>query len=219
MIPKLEKKLKGLESRYPQWKATLKAYLDGQREELDPDAMNQLMELIAEICDSVKQEKISEEEGAAIFGEEMAPGVRQMIHSRLRPFYDFSPIRTLEEKMLPQIKNILDTVWDQYVIRFNPELRLELPNPMTEEELHRAEQALEAIANFCVSRTFSYEGILGTVRQQLVLSDELSEFIARRIDRDYSELRLNYLVQRVNGIPAPLRVWSAGGAAASSPKT
>lgn len=104
----------------------------------------------------------------------------------------------IEKESLTQIKYMLDIIWEQYVIRFNPELKIEPFGNLKEEEISEIETTLEALAFFCVVRTFSYEGIVSALKYQLELSDELTEHIAKRIDRDYRELQINFLIKKMD---------------------
>ena len=59
---------------------------------------------------------------------------------------------------------------------------------------------LSALVDHCISRLLSFEGMVGVIIYQTGISTDIAEYIARRIERDSDELRMNYLIKTLSRI-------------------
>lgn len=191
MLNKIKKDLGLLEKNYPGW-------MEKRPEDGGGDWKADYLRIIADICTAIREGKLNRAEVLDLFDPRMRDEVEQLISGALRPYYAFEKIKSLEKDYLPQIKYMIDTMWEQYVIRFNPELSIEPVGDLTEAEIQEIACTLEAVAFSCVRKTFSYEGILGMLKHQISVCDELMEHIAKRIDRDYRELQFNFLISKLD---------------------
>lgn len=191
MLNKIKKDLELLEKSYPGW-------MEQKPESNEEGWRTDYLRLITDICAAIREDKLNKVDALELFDPKVRAGAEQLIYAALRPYYAFKKIQGLEKEHLPQIKYMLDTMWEQYVIRFNPELKIEPVGDLTEAEIREIECTLEALAFSCVRKTFSYEGILGMLKYQISVCDELLEHIAKRIDRDYRELQFNFLISKLD---------------------
>lgn len=198
MVTEIKGKLKALDAGHPGWREEVERYLDEQQDGFDQDIVNDFLGIIFDLCEAIKAGKIEEKAAIAAFDENLRAGVKRVIDLRLRAFHAFAPIRAAEREHMSQIKYMIDVMWEQYVIRYNPQLVIEPVGDMTNDEIEEIELTLGALSDYCVWKTFTYEGILQEIRDRLCISEELGIYIAKRIDRDYRTLQINFLVSRAH---------------------
>lgn len=201
MISSIKNGLEKLNQENPKWIDEVKKHPELWQENPEDDSeewVKIFSQIVLDICRVIRRGEASKEEILDLFDEKMKDNINSFLSASLRPYYAFQKIQKLEKESLTQIKYMLDIIWEQYVIRFNPELKIEPFGNLKEEEISEIETTLEALAFFCVVRTFSYEGIVSALKYQLELSDELTEHIAKRIDRDYRELQINFLIKKMD---------------------
>ena len=96
---------------------------------------------------------------------------------------------------------MIDEIWQHNTIRRNPGYVVEptksVKLDISEKEINEFILTLNAIVDHCISRLLNYEGMTSVIQIQMGISEELSEYIARKIDRAYDELRINYLIKRL----------------------
>ncbi|WP_251445817.1 hypothetical protein [Vermiculatibacterium agrestimuris] len=197
MLSKIENELKKIKEIDPNW-AGKAANLDFDSPELRKEKWGKrYFALLNQIQNGIKQGEIEKEAAIDLFDKKLQKQVDVHLQSLLRPYLAFAKIRELEKENLLQVKYMIDIIWEQYVLRFNPELTLDMPGDIAKEELTEIGQTLGAAAFTCVERNFSYEGILTLLKKNLMLSDGLTEYLAKKFDQDFKELRINYLIRKL----------------------
>ena len=103
-----------------------------------------------------------------------------------------------------QIQSLIDELWRQHVIRCNPVYSVKIEDyarlGITKEMAEEFSLTLSALVDHCISRLLSFEGMVGVIIYQTGISTDIAEYIARRIERDSDELRLNYLIKTLSRI-------------------
>ena len=165
-------------------------------EEVEP-VLASLSKFLAEAATEVRRGAIEETEIIKLFPQNLHPLIQKLLDSRLKVFHAFAPLCALYAESHFKAENLIDQIWQQYVIRFNPDRRIERPANMTDEDMSDLEGALDAFADFCIVRMFHYDAIVQRIKQTANLPDDLCAYVARKIDRDYQELRMNYIISRL----------------------
>ena len=96
--------------------------------------------------------------------------------------------------------NLIDLLWPQYIVKRNPAFKLDKSRysfHVSEEEIEEFVITLAAIVDHCISTLLNYEGMIYIIRRQTGLSEEMSSYIARKIERNYEELRINFIIKRL----------------------
>lgn len=144
------------------------------------------------------------EEAAALFGDEIRIETKEQIEIQLRPFFGCAPLRKKEEKYRKQIEQLIDEIWPEYIIRRNPEHEIDLKQyedlELSHGEMDEFIVTLCAVVDHCVSRILNYEGMVPVIQKTTGFSLELSSGIARKIDKENNELRINYIIKRLVGL-------------------
>lgn len=189
--------------QYPEWVQQLNQIAeysdDGIPEEMKP-ILTSLAKLLSVACTEIKHGAIEETEFFKFFPQKLHPFVQELIERRLRVFHAFAPLCALYGENHAKAENIIDQIWQQYVIRFNPYRKIERPNNMTDADMSNLENALNAFAEYCGIRMLHYDAIIRRIKQEAALPDGLCAYIARKVDKDYQEIRMNYIVSRLEDL-------------------
>lgn len=198
MMENILKMIEEMDQTLPEWRESVKNYYKKTSDEISDEHMEGYADLLNRICDEITSGTLDESDAIEVFHDEELKGyVQKTIFEKLRPFRAFAPIRKHEKENLSAIKYMFDVMWEQYVVRFNPKINIDPVDSITEDEIGEIMRTMDALADFCVSRTYSYEGILDEISTRFRISDELSEYLAKRIDRDYQKIQMNYLIRRI----------------------
>ena len=200
---KIRAAMKEFTQQYPDWVQQLNQIAEcsgnGIPEEMEP-IHTSLTQLLSVACTEIKRGAIEETEFFKFFPQELHPFVQKLIEPRLRVFHAFAPLCALYGENPAKAENIIDQIWQQFVIRFNPYRKIERPNSMTDADMSNLENALDAFAKYCGVRMFHYDAIIQRIKQVAALPDGLCAYIARKVDKDYQEIRMNYIVSRLENL-------------------
>lgn len=186
--------------QHPDWEQQLNQIMEdmdsGISKEVEPIIVS-LNEFLAEAATEVRCGAIDETEILKRFPQNLYSLVQNLLNSHLSVFHAFAPLCVLYAESRSKAENLIDQIWQQYVIRFNPDRKIECPNNMTDEDMSDLEGALDSFADFCIVRMFHYDAIVQRIKQAANLPNDLCAYIARKIDRDYQELRMNYIIYHI----------------------
>ncbi len=154
-------------------------------------------ELLTEACDEIKDGTIEESDFYELFPQKFHAAIQKLAEPYLRTFHAFVPLRAVYEDSPARAENLIDQIWQQYVIRFNPFRKIERPSTMTDDDMSKLENMLDAFAEYCGIRMLHYDAIIQRIKEEANLPDGLCSYIARKIDRDYQDLRLNFIVSQL----------------------
>ena len=190
-----------LTKKYPDWQSSIYTYLAEDAEIEDDALMEEFWLTVSSLCDSIRSNQCGLEEVIRLINDELQDEIRDLFENRLRPYFACAFIRKFEKENRNQLEALIDEIWQQNTIRRNPgyivdplkSVRLDIP----EQEVNEFIITLNAIVDHCISRLLNYDGMVSVIQIQTGMSEELSEYIARKIDRAYDELRINYLIKRL----------------------
>lgn len=190
-----------LTKKYPDWQSSIYTYLAEDAEIEDDALMEEFWLTVSSLCDLIRSNQCGLEEVIRLINDELQDEIRDLFENRLRPYFACAFIRKFEKENRNQLEALIDEIWQQNTIRRNPgyivdplkSVRLDIP----EQEVNEFIITLNAIVDHCISRLLNYDGMVSVIQIQTGMSEELSEYIARKIDRAYDELRINYLIKRL----------------------
>lgn len=199
MNEQVQKNVNHFKEQFPDWENMLKSYLTDGSNDIDSAAVEGFWKLINLLCEAIKDEQCSLDEASKLFGADLQKELDRLFHSRLRPFFSCGLVRRNEEEKRIQLEDLIDEIWQQRIVRRNPNYQFEQKSieglTASTEELGEFVTTLSAIVDHCVSRLLNYDGMVYTIARQTRISQELSQYIARKIERDYEELRCNYIIK------------------------
>ena len=201
MSVKVQNVVDELSKKFPDWQNSIYTYLVKDAEIEDETLLEEFWLTIGSLCDLVRSNECEFEEVIKLFKDELQGEIRNLLNNRLRPYFACAFIRKFEKENRNQLESLVDEIWQQNTIRRNPgyvvdpikSVRLDIP----EKEINEFILTLNAIVDHCISRLLNYDGMVSVIQIQTGISEELSEYIARKIDRAYDELRINYLIKRL----------------------
>lgn len=186
--------------KFPDWEHRLdQAMADNNAD--TPEEMKPFIEawaaFLLEACHAIKNWDIEESAFFKLFPQRFHSSIQELIASELRVFHAFSPLYTVYSESRFKAENIIDQIWQQYVLRFNPYRKIERPGSMSDEDMANLEKALDALADYCCMRMLHYDAIVQRIKQEINLPEGLCDYIARKIDKDYHEICLNHIITRL----------------------
>lgn len=185
---------------HPDWAQFLDRYVDESDSDFSEDigpTGKALAKFLSDACAEIRLGAVTEAEFLKLFPEKYHSVIRELSEPHLRIFRAFAPLQAVYEESPAKAENLIDQIWQQYVIRFNPRRKIERPGGMSDDDMANLEGVLNAYAEYCVVRTLHYDAIIYRIQSEANLSDGLSAYIARKIDMDYQNLRLNYIVSQL----------------------
>lgn len=186
--------------KFPDWEQRLEQAMADTHADT-PEEMKPFIEawaaFLAEACQAIKNREMGEDELFKLFPQRFHPFIQELIASELRVFHAFSPLCVVYSESRFKAENIIDQIWQQYVLRFNPYRKIERPGSMSDEDMANLEKALDAFADYCCIRMFHYDAIVRRIKQEINLPEGLCDYLARKIDKDYHEICLNYIISRL----------------------
>lgn len=204
MVEFVSEKIKELNEKYPNWKQNVyKELTDEDESDSLTEETECFFKALEQVCDSIKQNNSSPEvihELAALFGEDLKPIVEELSNKRLRPFFGLAPIRKKSDAVYRAlIESLIDEIWQNHIIRRNPQHKIDTLKyqdlEITTDESQEIIVTLSAIVDHCTSRLLGYNGIVSFIQAETGLSTELSESIARKIDKESGDLRINFIIK------------------------
>lgn len=205
-VEKTQAALDALGQKYPGWVDMLSRFAENPKEQLSKDQIpigKAFSQFLYDACIEIKQGNMEEADFLSLFPKEFNSAIVQLTMPFLQSFRAFKPIHSLYRESPSKVENLIDQIWQQFVLRFNPYRKFERPSGMTNEDMANLERALDSLADFCSVRMLHYDGIVQRVKRETGAPDELCAYVARKIDKDYFELRMNYIVSTLERLTEP----------------
>lgn len=198
--------LKEFTQHHPNWSQLLDQYANHPDLDISGEmesALKDLSKFLSDTCAEIRSGAITEADLLNLFPQKFHSVIQELAEPYLRIFHALAPLRTVYEESPSKAENLIDQIWQQYVIRFNPRRKIERPNGVTDDDMSTLEGVLNSYAEYCVVRMLHYDAIIYRIKSEANLPDGLCAYIARKIDKDYQNLRLNYIVSQLErfGIP------------------
>lgn len=181
----------------PNDQAALKKYSDNQDGTIEEAVIDRFNEILEMAYLGIKNGDFDEIEVSKLFSDELQERVRSILSSRLKLFRDFSALRDMEKEKRIRAEYLVDSIWEQFVVRYSPEFEIDDIDGVSSDAISSLMDALDFISEMCVIRGYSYKAIVSEVKEQTDVSAEMSDYIARKINKDFEKLQLNYIVRSI----------------------
>jgi len=192
--------LQTIKKKDSEWEEKIKRYLSDDDNNTEDELTEQFWKMMDSLCNAIRDGDGEKEEALDLFGQGIKKEIDNLLSNALRPYYGFKFIRKNEIDNADQLMNLIDLLWPQYIVKRNPAFKLDKSRysfHVSEEEIEEFVITLAAIVDHCISTLLNYEGMIYIIRRQTGLSEEMSSYIARKIERNYEELRINFIIKRL----------------------
>jgi hypothetical protein len=193
-----------LSAKFPNWQDLILVYLRNDKDIEDKKLLDAFWSFISSLCDSIRSNECSIDDVVKNLNTELQIEIQDLLKNRLRPYFACAFIRKFETDKKSQLEFLIDEIWQQNVIRRNPgyivDPRMNAKLDISDSDIREFILTLNAIVDHCISRLLNYDGTVSVIKLQTGISEDLSEYIARKIDKDNDALRINYLIKRMTSI-------------------
>lgn len=201
-MKKLKKLIDEFGSKYPHWDEVVAEFLDSDDDEpksQDQEIMDEFSEMLEEIVDVVKSENLTVKDMSVVFAD-LACGefIQTYISIKMKSYFSYAPLRQLAEEDIFKAQFCIDLIWSSYIIRFNPHMIFDEKIPMNEEDFKTVSVQLDRFVNRCISRQLHRSAVIIDLKDESHLSQEICEYIADKFEKEYNQIRLNYIIYRLS---------------------
>ena len=192
--------LQTIKKQDSEWEEKIKRYLSDDDNNTEDELTEQFWKMMDSLCNAIRDGDGEKEEALDLFGQGIKKEIDNLLSNELRPYYGFKKKKKNEIDNADQLMNLIDLLWPQYIVKRNPAFKLDKSRysfHVSEEEIEEFVITLAAIVDHCISTLLNYEGMIYIIRRQTGLSEEMSSYIARKIERNYEELRINFIIKRL----------------------
>lgn len=118
------------------------------------------------------------------------------IENSLKIYFSFSCLRKIQEKQSEQVKTVLDYVFENAILYYDPQFMNEYEkyNCKSKIDFLNVAKALNALVSFYLNRHFSSKNMLKDLEEETGLNAELCSYIVNIIMEDYQKLQLNFII-------------------------
>ena len=189
-----------LNKQSPEWETIVYDYyeenkgLQGNEESI----LQEFSKLIEAIVKEIREKHIGQE---SAFNEykDMKCGqvIKVFLSAELRLFWACFPIVELEKKDYYEGEQLIDIVWDQYVLRFGGDELKKRKYPLTEGEFEDFCAALDSFVDECVLMQLTSKAIYSKLEDEVKLPPSVCRYLTDKVDRDWTELKLNHIIKQL----------------------
>ena len=201
VMSEVKKILANLNEQYPEWDSFVYNYYEkneGAQNKDDETILEDFSKLIDEIIKETRQKRSTRKKTFSEFKELKCQKVIEVfVLSKLRLFWACRPIVEMEKENSYEIEQLLDVIWEQYVLRFSEDELEKRKYFLPPKEFDELCIALDGFVDNCVRRQLSSKAIYSKLETEAELSPEICTYLVEKIERDWTELKLNYIIKQM----------------------
>lgn len=206
-IQKIQEQLDWMHINFPDWDSKILSITSNENKAVNEkkmmDGFTKLMNLTAE---TAKADKLTKEETVALFeGLTCKNMIEDLLESHLGLWWASRPLCELEKKNPYEAERLLDIIWSQYVVRFDSRNTDMSTYPITENEFDALCIEIDNFADECVKRQLTSAAIRARLQKRTDMSTELIQYLTDKMDRDWTELKLNYIIYQLGALRTTIR--------------
>lgn len=188
------------------WKERLLNCIHEDEDRLETD--ERLQELFQSLVNSIKEILISEDGEALKYVQEKFGGestvyneLIKYVKEFLAPYYSFSSLRKQESEYPDSIHKMIDLIFEELIVRFNPEFSslYKKAGFKKEEDFIDAAVAISSLTDFVIKKNYTRNTIEDIFQEISRLNDKTTAYIADKINDNFSELRMVYILEALAG--------------------
>ena len=121
--------------------------------------------------------------------------------SMLQIYMEFSLLRELEDRSDESVRGLLSTIYNKYIVRFEPGYLNNFANKKYDEDvLGNLVACITYLTDYYIARSYTMQGIIKDLEDESGLSQENCEYWGELIEQNYSMLKMNYIVSELGKI-------------------
>ena len=110
-------------------------------------------------------------------------------------------LRELEDRSDESVRGLLSTIYNKYIVRFEPGYLNNFANKKYDEEvLGNLVACITYLTDYYIARSYTMQGIIKDLEDESGLSQENCEYWGELIEQNYSMLKMNYIVSELGKI-------------------
>ena len=199
-MSEVQKLIDKLNKQSPEWETIVYDYYEEKKglQGKEETVLQGFLQLIDAIVKEVREKHIGQEEALEPFKDmKCAKVIQVFLIAELRLFWACFPIVGLEKENYYEVEELIDVVWDQYVLRFSGEELKNRKYRLTEDEFEEFCMALDSFVDDCVQMQLSAKAIYSKLEDEVKLSASVCRYLTEKIERDWTELKLNYIIKQL----------------------
>lgn len=197
--------LQTLQSTDEQWGLMILDRRRAQGEEIHA-RINQLLSILRQELKTEDAEAVCEYLRHMRVQEEVAEKLVEEAEDMLWIYEKLSLLRELEDRDEAALRGLLSTVYQKYIIRFEPGYLNSVSGGKYDGEVLRQLSACMAnLTDYYIIRNYSLRGMVKDLEDESGLSKENCEYWADLIEQNYLSLKMNYIVSELGRINDRLR--------------
>ncbi len=181
------------------WKKNFIDYLDDEVEmdDVSGKLFNKFMALYRE---DVIEGKSKKEIEKFLNNDLVFAHLNEAIDDMLSAYYASSSIRALEKRKLDKAKECIEKIFNKGVLRFYPEIINEYEQYEFEstETFSNFLNAFGSLCDFIIEQNFYYDSIVKALYNNMRLSKELCEYIAKLIEGNFQTMKLTLILKKLD---------------------
>lgn len=176
-----------------------------------PETTDEVSGLIDCLFTAVRQELKTDSEKnvrtlllAEKMSEESADRFISEIQETLEFYVGFSFLRDLEKTDELELRGLLLTIYQKYIVRFEPGyLNYLMDTKYNGEKLVRVADQMKYLTDYYISKSYSVQGIIRDLQDETGLVQENCVYWANMIEQNYMALKMDYLIRELERTHEP----------------
>lgn len=185
------------------WKKSLDTYLKQELDEIEAGEAFPYNNLFSEFIDVYKEDVIDNKASILkqiekiINNDLLLNRLKVYVDKLLEAYHAINPLRVLEVQDHKKAMGLIDYVFEQIVLRYNPDAKERYAEFGLEKEGEFLAVAgvLNSLSTFIVAQNLHREATVEVIRFNTRLSKEISEYVATIMDQNFENLKTKIILE------------------------
>lgn len=196
---KISELIQDLQSIDEQWETVF--LNEEKREKETEEKLDRLLSVLRQELKAEEPETVREYLRLLKVRNETAEKLIKTAKSMLQIYMEFSLLRELEDRSDESVRGLLSTIYNKYIVRFEPGYLNNFANKKYDEEvLGNLVACITYLTDYYIARSYTMQGIIKDLEDESGLSQENCEYWGELIEQNYSMLKMNYIVSELGKI-------------------
>lgn len=196
---KISELIQDLQSIDKQWETVF--LNEEKREKETEEKLDRLLNVLRQELKAEEPETVREYLRLLKVRNETAEKLIKTAKSMLQIYMEFSLLRELEDRSDESVRGLLSTIYNKYIVRFEPGYLNNFANKKYDEDvLGNLVACITYLTDYYIARSYTMQGIIKDLEDESGLSQENCEYWGELIEQNYSMLKMNYIVSELGKI-------------------
>ena len=185
----------------PNWDMEVLEYLENDKGE-GKESFNKLTEILLQIVNKIRDQKMTKDDLKHILSDyqqyKSFDYIFRYIWNKISIYADYSLLRDMCQSDKYMAQRIVDIIWDEHIYRFNPYMIWTEKIKIDDDSIYKnLAIRLNKYVIRSVRYSLTYDAMVESLKTDSELSDEICRYIAKKIDENMKELKINYILDRL----------------------